>query len=399
MDKLVNRAKLLVLALLVVLFSGSLTNACTPKEERVIKVGFWGDMTGPIADAYRESANAAHDSYRWLNEKEGGLDGIKVELLWADTGYTLPRALSAYRRFADAGAVIMSSQAAHEAEGVRPMAERDQIPIITAVASPRTLVGSEWIFTIEQLPAADQFAGFAEYLKAGAGPKPVKVVILGADNEMGRSPIVAAKRYEAEGVIKVVGEEYFSPVTVDFATQVVRLRETSPDWVYIQGSIPNTLGIMREIGKHELKLKVCSSPTSTPDDLLRIGGRMLEGHYTNLQTVLPVENVPGVKFVDKIHEEYRGGPAGVGYYFGWTKHRVIIQALRIALKDVGYEKLNGLAVRNAILKIRDLDMMGIIPPVSFSREDPRGMKYIKMVQVRDGKLVPVSDWILSPFIK
>lgn len=373
--------------------------SCAPKQERVIKVGFWGDMTGPVADAYREPVFAAIDSYRWLNEKEGGIDGIKVELLWSDTGYTVPRALSAYKRFADAGAVVMSSQASQEAEAVRANAERDRIPIVTAVASPRTLVSSEWIFTIEQLPAADQFAGFAEYLKKTPGPKPIKLAILGWDNEMGRSPIIAAKRYEAEGVIKVVAEEYFSPVASDFTTQVLRVKETAADWIYIQASIPATLGVMRDLGKYGITVKVCSSPTSTPDDLLRIGGSMLEGHYTNLQSVLPDENVPGVKFLNQMHQEYRGSPAGTGYFFGWVKHRVIIEALKMAIKDVGFDNLNGTAVRDTILKIKNLDMMGIIPPVSFTREDPRGMKYIKMVQIKNGKFVSVTDWVYAPFIK
>jgi branched-chain amino acid transport system substrate-binding protein len=340
------------------------------------------------------------DSYRWLNEEEGGINGIKVELLWNDTGYQLPRAITAYKKTRDAGAVIMSGQASHEAEGVRAMLEMDKIPLINAVASPRTLASTEWIFTIEQLPAADQFAGFAEWLKrVWKEPRPVNIVIFGTDNEMGRSPIVAARHYERAGLMKVVGEEYFSPVAIDFTTQAIRIRDLKPDWIYIQASVPNAGPIIRELGKLGVKVNVCAAPTTSIDAFRRIGGPLAEGVCWPLQSAHIEEDFPAVSLLNKMHMKYRNSPAETEYIWGWVKHRVIIESLKRAVQKVGYDRLNGEAVREAILSIKDLDMMGAIPPVSFSKEDPRGMKSIKMFQVRGGKAVPISDWIFAPFIK
>ena len=76
--------------------------------------------------------------------------------------------------------------------------------------------------------------------------------------------------------------------------------------------------------------------------------------------------------------------------------RIGCEGIRIALDDVGYDNLDGPAVWKALESIKDLDMGGIIPPVTYSPTERRASMSIRMLQITDGQPVWVSDWVKCP---
>ncbi len=74
---------------------------------------------------------------------------------------------------------------------------------------------------------------------------------------------------------------------------------------------------------------------------------------------------------------------------------VIVEAIRLAIEKVGIDHLNGAAVRDALVNIKDFDT-GLLPPGSMSEDKPWLSDYFAMYQVQQGTLVPVSEWMQVP---
>ena len=80
------------------------------------------------------------------------------------------------------------------------------------------------------------------------------------------------------------------------------------------------------------------------------------------------------------------------YPFGWLSIHVAVEAIRLAMEEVGYENLNGSVVRDALFQIKDFDT-GLVPPITITEEEPYMIAYNRIYEVRDGKLWGYSDWL------
>jgi ABC-type branched-subunit amino acid transport system substrate-binding protein len=75
----------------------------------------------------------------------------------------------------------------------------------------------------------------------------------------------------------------------------------------------------------------------------------------------------------------------------------MIEAIRIAIEEVGYENLDGSAVKEAMYGIKDFDPFGI-KEITYTPEDHRGSATVRMYQVQGGEVVPVTDWRDGPML-
>ena len=77
---------------------------------------------------------------------------------------------------------------------------------------------------------------------------------------------------------------------------------------------------------------------------------------------------------------------------------VWIEAIGIAIEEVGYENLDGRAVKEAMYGIKDFDPHGTGKKVTYTPEDHRGNPIIRIYEVQGGEVVPVSDWREAPML-
>jgi hypothetical protein len=72
-------------------------------------------------------------------------------------------------------------------------------------------------------------------------------------------------------------------------------------------------------------------------------------------------------------------------------------AARIALKDVGYEKIGGDAMIKALESLTGKDVtQGAIGLCSFSPTSRIASRGVKFYRAKGGTMVPISDWITAP---
>jgi hypothetical protein len=82
---------------------------------------------------------------------------------------------------------------------------------------------------------------------------------------------------------------------------------------------------------------------------------------------------------------------GAEYDVGWVPAAVACEALKKAMDNVGYDNLDGLAIKEAIDSIQDFDIYGLAT-VTYKADDHRGITRGAVYQVEDGKIVRASDW-------
>jgi len=76
------------------------------------------------------------------------------------------------------------------------------------------------------------------------------------------------------------------------------------------------------------------------------------------------------------------------------------------VENVGYEVLakGGPEAWKAveeygIKKLKNFDVGGLHGPVSYTPGDNRLSKSVRVFQIRNGEIVPISDWIEAPLVK
>ena len=88
------------------------------------------------------------------------------------------------------------------------------------------------------------------------------------------------------------------------------------------------------------------------------------------------------------------------YTSGWVLATIAEGALDSAIDAVDFDNLDGKAVFDALCNMKDFDMGGIMPPLSYGPgvtwTDRQGGSAIKMTEVQNGKVVILSDWLRTP---
>jgi len=68
-----------------------------------------------------------------------------------------------------------------------------------------------------------------------------------------------------------------------------------------------------------------------------------------------------------------------------------------AWEDVGYENLDGVAIRRAFENMKDFNIDDMAK-ITFGPEDRRGSTSYAVYQVQEGKIVRVSEWREVPLL-
>lgn len=395
----------LIIAGVLLLAALPLSNACVPKPpEKTIKVGLFAEFTGPIASEAAPISQAVMDYIRYLNEEEGGINGIKIETLWIDVAYDLPKAMTAYERFKEQGVVLTFSSASPYNEGLRTDWEKDEIPAVTVAVSVPALYPPGPIF-VERVDYASMFGGFIDWLVGEwwQEPRSPRVALMAWDNPFGRGPFPAIPYAEARGV-EIVARESIPFMPTETTTELLRIRDAGADFIFsniisaplsVIAKDAYRLGLSTAAGA---KITIVGGMQVELAQFMAMAGEAAEGTICQQPTATWQDvDVPGVRLAGEVQEKFHGAvePAAA-YLWGWNMARIGCEGIRIALDEVGYDKLDGAAVWKALESIEDFDMLGIVPPVSYSPTERRGSTSLRMAQMQEGEAVWISDWFECP---
>ena len=374
-------------------------------QEKYVTYLSLADYTGPIAGLNVPADSGLEDFFKDLNDR-GGVDGVKIKFLGVDTRYDVARGVSAYKRYrTEHKLVLVNAISTGIGKAIAPLTDRDKIPqLVPGDGEFQAKPGRVFTWgTCYQDAFAATIDWILEDWKAKGRSALPKIGYISWDNPYGREPLRGGKEYAEKVGVTLLPPEFFPPGTLDHSVWLTRLANAGADYIIIGGVDPTPTNILRDAHKMGLtaKIQFVDATFWGPDETVGIKAHpeATEG------AVICVYYLRGKEarehpLAKRIWQKYRGRPIeemGSTYATGMIWGLDLEAALKIALKEVGYEKLDGEAVFKAYMKLGGGDhRQGLAGNCTYGPQSRRGSDMVKFYRVQGGKLVPITGWRKAP---
>jgi hypothetical protein len=115
----------------------------------------------------------------------------------------------------------------------------------------------------------------------------------------------------------------------------------------------------------------------------------------------PNTDIPGIKvlhdWIKKYHPEFAEKGPSPWYQTYIPRCWTAVEATKMAMKNVGYDKLTSRDILNALESDVEFNTMGIVPPFKFTKKyhGPRPGS-ARIAQIRNKEVIPVAGPIIAP---
>jgi branched-chain amino acid transport system substrate-binding protein len=383
--------------------------------EKKLYLGGSMALTGAYAEDVAAILAAFEDYTRYVNETKMAAPwateklpaDISFELLWRDDELKPAKALSVYEELKAKGMMVFRVSGSPQALALKDRLFQDKMGATSMTSGPFLMKPPQTIFTHYPI-YTDHLAAIADWFKENwkESRKP-RVAYLTSDNAMGKSIEIP----EMEAYLKKIGYDFVGSQYVPLVpvaaptTQLMWLKEKKVDLalgtMINPGSQPTIKEAIRlDMGPH-LGTKITfgfASPSHLQVMLPAMGelanGVVVAGSYPAWDDM----NSPGIKFAHDLQEKYRPGKriTPMGYVIGLIEGITQVEALRLALKDVPFEKLTRADVLDhGFYKIKNLSTGGLTAtPLTYGPGKIEGVDQVLVQQAQKGKIVKLGTWPL-----
>jgi ABC-type branched-subunit amino acid transport system substrate-binding protein len=388
---------------LVLAFGFGGNQACA--QEKIVTFLNLTDMTGAVSGLAGPASDICEATFKYFNA-QGGVDGVKINYIGVDTRYDVARALSAYKRYRkEPKLLLVNTVGTGLGKALYPLIEQDRITnYCPADGEFQARLGRTFLYAT---PTQDGFAAALDWMaddwkKKGKPGMPV-VGFMGWDNPAGREPFRGGKEYAQKIGIKLLDAELFTTGTLKHDVWLNRLAQKGANYIYVGGCVdPTQTNVIRDAYALGLTKTIqFVSDYWGPDQTVGVKSHpeALEGSMI-LNCFSRGSDTYKHPIMTKIWTEVMKRPldkmpdsSSIG--FSWAMH--FIAGVRMALKDVGYEKLDGEAFYKALQKLKGMDVtQGATGICDYSPTSRRMSRQVKIYKITGGKIVPITDWRQTP---
>jgi len=399
----------MVLVVAMLPFAG----ACGPKDQpgQVLKIGMTTPSTGKAAEKGSPMGHANLDAIKYINEELGGVEGYPIEVLWLDNGYDAAKVVTNVKRFMDEGCLMYTTASSAMMTASMEIANRAGFPGLACFTAPALYRPPQHIYG--QLPdyGDDALAFATYYLKnvwKGSGKPKFALHLLNNSTGYGARNAFRAKADELG--IEIISTDEHTATTTSEMDSLTRIKTLKPDVLYISSTPAPTAVVIKNahaLGMYPGMTIACGHAGLTKALVDIAGADIVEGVYGVFPTVNWGDDVPGmakiVEYCQKLHPK---DAENLDYVTSWAQSLICAEALRLAVKNVGYDVLaKGDAESwqametQGIQKLKNYDVGGLHGPVSYTPGDNRLAKAVRVFQIKSGLITPISDWVESPVVK
>lgn len=366
----------------------------TPTGASAIKVGGLFDLTGatsevslPYADAVRLYVQAANG--------QGGVNGRKVELVEVDYAYQVPKAVDAYKKFLSQDKVVaILGWGTADTEALSPLVGQDKIPYMSA-SYAESLVDNTTNHPYNFLLGttySDQMRVLLKYVKDNwkQTDRKAGVAFVYPDNPYGRSPIPTGREVAGRLGINVVDEQLMSFDALDATAQLRSIQLKGADFIIINSLTPATAVAVKDAAKLGLKAQIITLNWASDEDLVKRAGSAADMVIGATPFTFLSEDSPGFNELKAAYKAKGSDPGTltVRQVQGWLTAKLMLEGIKRA-----GDKVTGETIKAGLETIRDYDTGGITAPITWTKEDHAGNKYMKLYQVRNGAWVALTEFV------
>jgi branched-chain amino acid transport system substrate-binding protein len=397
-----KRAGIIILA--VALVAVLLFTACAPgppaEKENVVKIGMIAPLTGAPASAIHIAWRNIVDYLSYFEEVGvPGLElppGVTIEFVWGDSAFEVPRAISIYERMREQNVVLFYAPSPVEGAGLRSRTDRDGVVNFVMSIDEGMMYPPSSIFTVYPTDSEAFAVGCDWIMENWKEERPPRVAMMGTDSPSGHAAEVMGTAYAESVGIEMLPFETVPYMPLDVSPQLLRVRERGADFIYLHVIWTTARAVMGNAERLGLtdEMRFGGFENSQSVQLLELGPAA-EGYWSTRRAPWYKETPVLFDIFREIDGKLDTGGDGactLAFVPAWIK------AISVAIEEVGYESLDGRAVKEAMYSIKDFDPHGTGKKVTYTPEDHRGSTSIRIYEVQGGDAVPVTDWRQAPML-
>jgi len=254
-----------ILSIMTLLCSANAALAAAP-----IKIGALFSASGPAAFLGEPEKNTLELLVKETNAK-GGIKGAKIELFIYDTGGDVTKAVQLANKLikSDHVVAIIGPSTTGETMAVIPIAEKEQIPLISCAAGIKiTDPVKKWVF---KTPANDHVAAEKILIQAEK-LKQKNIALLTVSDSFGSSGREQLKIMAAKRGFKIVADEVYSPKDTDMTPQLYKIKAAKPDAIICWGTNPGPAVITRNLQQLGIKTQLYQSHGVASKKFIELAG-------------------------------------------------------------------------------------------------------------------------------
>jgi branched-chain amino acid transport system substrate-binding protein len=386
--------------------------AVVSAQDKTLYIPLLVYRTGPYAPSGTPLANGLRDYLTLLNERDGGINGVKITTEECETQYDTKQGVECYERLKGKGPLVVNPYSTGITYQLIAKAAVDKIPVHSMGYGMTAAADGRWFPWVFNFPTTywSQASAFVKYVGQQEGGldklKGKKIVHVFHNSPYGK---------EANPTLEELARKHGFELTllpVDHPGQEqkatwLQVRRLNPNWIYVSG-----WGVMNQVAVKEaaainfpMDHVVGNWWTGTESDVVPAGDGA-KG-YKSMTFHAPGNNFKVHQDIMKfVHDKGKGsGPKeGVGeVLYNRTVINAMLdtEAVRLAMQKFGTkgaptaEQVRwGMENLNITDKrLEELGMKGLMRPLKVTCDNHEG-NGLALVQQWDGKKWSiVSDWI------
>ncbi len=292
-----------------------------------IKIGHFGSLTGGTATfgiSTREGIELAADEIN----NAGGVLGRKIVIINEDDQSKPEEAVTAVQKLINQDKVValLGEVASSRSIAAAPVAQRARIPMVSpASTNPKVTQLGNYIF---RTCFIDPFQGSA---MANFAMKNLKLKRFAVLYDVKNDYSLGLREFFTQAVQKagceVVADESYGEGDVDFRAQLTKIKNTSPEAIYVPGYYAEVALICRQARELGITVPLMGGDGWDSDKTAEIGGDAVNGNYfTNHYS--EQEDRPAVKkFVETYRRKYAGKTPDAMAILGYDAMRILADAI------------------------------------------------------------------------
>ncbi len=377
-----------------------------------IKIGHLADYSGGTSDVGTPYGQAVADTFAWIN-KNGGINGTKVDIETVDYGYQVPRAIAQYKKWtgSDKVSAIMGWGTA-DTEALTGFVAQDKIPFLSAsyagqLTDPTGAAGKSKAapYNFFYGPSYSdalraELTWAAEDWKAKGKSGAPKFVHMGANHPYPNAPKAAGEALAKELGFEVLPPLVFALSPGDYSAQCLSLKSSGANYAYLGNTAASNISVIKACKTAGVDVQFLGNVWGMDENAAKTAGDAADGVVFPLRT--PVAwgaNAPGMKTVmeiSKISDASGAAYRPVHYIAGVCSAMYMKEALEWAAKNGG---VTGENVKKAFYQKKGwvpAGLEGVCNPSTWTDTDHRGTLTVDLYRT---KVSGATDGDLNDLIK
>jgi branched-chain amino acid transport system substrate-binding protein len=405
--------KQLALGAAVVTAVGLFAAAPDARAEDSIYIPLLTYRTGPFSGSGTPIANGMHDYFTMLNERDGGIGGVKIAIEECETGYDTKKGVECYEAVKSKNPVIMNPWSTGITLQLIPKAGVDKIPILSMAYGLSAAADGNifpWVFNppLTYWDGASVFIKHAAEVEGGLDKlKGKKIGLIYLDAPYGKEPIPLlqslAKDYGFDLKLYPVPASEMQ----NQSSLWLNVRRDRTDWLYIQGWGAMNPTAIQEAAKANFPMShLVGVWWSGGDDDARPAGAAAKG-YTALSFNAAGTDYPAIQDILKLvvgkGKSAVASPEKVGemlYNRGMFNSVLMAEAIRTAQQLTGKKVVTGEDVRRGLeslnisaARLKEMGLPDFAAPMRVTCSDHSGHHGVYLAVWDGQKWTKGSDWI------